>query len=172
MTAETAIVPVERAASVIMLVRSQKVILDRDLAAMYGVDTKALNRAVQRNIDRFPADFMFLLSPDEWRRLRELEPKIGRGGRRTPPYAFTEQGVAMLSGLLNSPRAISVNIAIMRAFVQLRRLLASNEQLARKLRSMEKKYDGQFRAIFEAIQALMEPVEDDPPKRKIGFRAD
>lgn len=171
MSAELSILPVERAASFILLARSQKVILDSDLAALYEVDTKNLNKAVSRNADRFPEDFMFQLTAEEWDRLREGHTS-GRGGRRTPPFVFTEQGVAMLSGLLNSPRAVQVNIAIMRAFVALRRILADNEKLARKLRAMEKKYDGNFKAVFEAIAALMKPIEDEPKKSRIGFKAD
>jgi hypothetical protein len=167
------ILPVERAASVILVVRSQKVILDSDLAALYGVDTKNLNKAVSRNLARFPDDFMFQLTTGEWDQLREqMGSSKGRGGRRTPPNVFTEQGVAMLSGLLNSSRAIAVNIAIMRAFVKLRRILSENEGLARKFRAMEKKYDGQFRIVFDAIRELMEPPEDEEKKGRIGFRGE
>jgi hypothetical protein len=172
MTTEVSIVPVERAASVILVVRSQKVLLDSDLAALYSVDTKVLNRAVSRNIERFPPDFMFQLSVDEWKRLKAQQDPGAHGGRRTPPYVFTEQGVAMLSGLLNSPRAIAVNIAIMRAFVKLRQLLSDNDKLARKLRAIEKKYDGQFRIVFDAIREMMEPPEAEAKKSRIGFRAD
>ena len=170
MSPEVSIVPVERAASVILFVRGQKVILDSDLAELYEVETKNLNKAVSRNKDRFPPDFMFQLSVEEWQHMRDQGG--AHGGRRTPPYAFTEQGVAMLSGLLNSPRAIAVNIAIMRAFVKLRQLLADNEKLARKLRAMEKKYDGQFRIVFDAIRAMMEPPEGGTKKSRIGFRAE
>ncbi len=171
---DESVIPMERIAHAIFLIRGQKVILDNDLATLYGVETKSLNLAVRRNADRFPSDFMFQLSADEWERLRfQIETsKTGRGGRRTPPYAFTEQGVAMLSGVLNSPRAIAVNVAIMRAFVKLRQLLTDNEKLARKLRAMEKKYDGHFKAVFDAIAALMEPIEEEPKKSRIGFRAD
>ena len=165
--------PPERIASAILLIRGHKVILDRDLASLYGVATKTLNRAVQRNRERFPDDFMFQLTAEEADQLRQPEASgPGHGGRRYLPYAFTEQGVAMLSGVLNSPRAIAVNIEIMRTFVRLRQLLASNEHLARKLRALERKYDGQFKVVFDAIRALMEPPEEDPPKPRIGFRAD
>lgn len=173
MPEELSIVPVDRAASVILIARSLKVILDSDLAALYEVDTKTLNRAMLRHRERFPEDFMFQLTTEEWERLREqMGGSSGRGGRRTPPYVFTEQGVAMLSGLLNSPRAIAVNIAIMRAFVKLRQLLSDNEKLSRKLRAMEKKYDGQFRIVFDAIREMMEPPEVGEKKSRIGFRGD
>jgi hypothetical protein len=142
--------------------------LDEDLANLYGVETRALVQAVKRNLDRFPADFMFQLSPDEAESLRsQIVTSKGRGGRRYPPYAFTEQGVAMLSSVLRSKRAVQVNIEIMRAFVRLRQILASHAVLARKLNELEKKYDSQFRAVFDAIRQLMSPpVEKRPP---IGF---
>lgn len=152
----TVIAP-ERAASIILLIRGQRVILDRDLAMLYGVETRALNRAVRRNLDRFPRDFMFELSAAE---MNGLKKRLGT------------EGWAMLSGVLNSPRAIAANIEIMRAFVGLRQLLASNEQLARKLRALERNYDSQFKVVFDAIRALMEPAEDpEPEKSPIGFRA-
>ena len=134
-----------------------------------GVTTKRLNEQVRRNRSRFPDDFMFQLTQDEVRPLRSqiATSKVGRGGRRYAPYVFKEQGVAMLSTVLNSERAIQVNIEIMRAFVRLRQLLASNNQLARRLAALEKKYDGQFKVVFEAIRQLMAPPE--PKKRKIGF---
>jgi hypothetical protein len=165
------VVPIERVTSSILLIRGHKVLLDDDLALLYGVETKSLNLAVRRNPDRFPSDFMFQLTPEEFDLLKSQlgTATTGRGGRRTPPYAFTEQGVAMLSGVLNSPRAIAVNVAIMRAFVKLRALLADNDRLARKLRAMEKKYDGQFKIVFDAIRAMMEP-EEEPKKSRIGFR--
>jgi hypothetical protein len=145
--------------------------LDEDLAALYGVDVKALNQAVKRNRERFPADFMFQLSRQEVRLLRSqtVTAKSGRGGRRTEPFAFTEQGVAMLSSVLRSPRAVSVNVEIMRAFVRLRGVLASHADLARKLDALEQKYDAQFKTVFDAIRALMAspPVA---PKPAIGFR--
>lgn len=173
MDAGRAMIPLERITNSILLIRGQKVILDSDLATLYGVETRVLLQAVKRNEDRFPDDFMFQLNSEELEFLKQrVDSSAGRGGRRYAPYAFTEQGVAMLSGVLNSPRAIAVNVAIMRAFVKLRQLLADNEKLARKLRAMEKKYDGQFKAVFDAIAALMEPIEDEPKKSRIGFRAD
>ena len=155
------------------LIRGQKVMLDEDLAALYEVETKALNRAVKRNLERFPADFMFQLSAEEFATLRfqygtSNEKPAGRGGRRYAPYAFTEQGVAMLSSVLRSERAIQVNIEIMRAFVRLRQMLATNAELSRKLTALEKKYDIRFKAVFEAIHDLMAPAETKK-KRPIGF---
>ena len=144
--------------------------LDADLADLYGVSTKRLNEAVRRNAERFPEDFMFQLSREEVDSLRSqiATLKTGRGRhRKFLPYAFTEQGVAMLSGVLHSPRAIQVNIAIMRAFVRMRRMLVSHEELARKVDSLEKQYDEQFRVVFDAIRALMEPPK--APRRRIGF---
>lgn len=170
---EQGIVPLESIERRIFLIRGQKVMLDSDLADLYGVETFNLNKAVKRNVDRFPADFMFQLTPPEADRLRfqiGMSKVTGRGGRRYLPYAFTEQGVAMLSSVLRSKRAVQVNITIMRAFVRLRELLATHKDLARKLREMEKKYDAQFKVVFEAIRELMEP-EPVPPKRQIGFTA-
>jgi hypothetical protein len=159
--------------SKMFLIRGQKVMLDEHLAALYDVETKVLLQAVKRNLERFPADFMFQLDATEWQTLRSQivtsnEKPAGRGGRRYAPYAFTEQGVAMLSSVLHSERAIQVNIEIMRAFVRLRQMLASNVELARKLNALEKKYDVRFKAVFEAIHELMAPPE---PKKKhpIGF---
>ena len=153
----------------IFLVRGQKVMLDADLAEIYRVPTKSLNLAVKRNADRFPEDFMFQLTDDEVAGLRfHFETsKRGRGGRRYAPYAFTEQGVAMLSSVLRSSRAVQVNIAIMRTFVRLREMLLSNAELARKLAALENKYDAQFKVVFDAIRELMLPL--DPPRRQIGF---
>jgi ORF6N domain len=155
----------------IFLIRGQKVMLDADLAELYGVATKSLNLAVKRNGDRFPEDFAFQLNGDEVAGLRfQFETtKRGRGGRRYRPYAFTEQGVAMLSSVLRSPRAVQVNIAIMRAFVRLREMLMSNADLARKLLALENKYDGQFRIVFDAIRELMEGPPP-PQKPRIGFQ--
>ena len=152
-----------------MLLRGHKVLLDVDLAALYGVTTKRLNEQVKRNRSRFPADFMFQLTPQEVASLRSqiATSNRGRGGRRYAPYAFTEQGVAMLSTVLNSERAIQVNIEIMRTFVRLRQMIASNAELARKLADFERKYDAQFKVVFDAIRQLMAPAE--PKKRKIGF---
>ncbi len=141
--------------------------LDVDLALLYGVSAGRLNEAVKRNRDRFPDDFMFQLTPEEFEALRSqiAISNIGRGGRRYLPFAFTEQGVAMLSGVLKSKRAVQVNIEIMRAFIRLRHILASHKELARRLDELEKKYDAQFKVVFDAIRQLMSPSE---PKR-IGF---
>lgn len=160
---------IERA---ILFVRDEKVMLDTDLAEIYGVPTKALVQAIKRNGARFPADFMFRLTLREVMSLRShsVTSSLGRhGGRRYLPYAFTEQGIAMLSSVLRSERAIQVNIAIMRTFVRLRRILSSHPDLARKLDALERKYDAQFRVVFDAIRA-MEP--EPRPARRIGFRSD
>ncbi len=163
------LIPVERVVSAILAFRRQRVLLDADLAALYGVDTKALNQAIRRNRARFPADFMFQLTEVETARLRsQTVTSSSHGGRRTRPYAFTEQGVAMLSSVLRSPRAIAVNIEIMRAFVKLRRLVDSHADLTRKLGLLERKYDGQFRLVFGAIRKLVTPPL--APRRRIGFR--
>lgn len=169
MSEGTTIILPERIERAILQVRGQKVMLDADLATLYGVETGALVRAVKRNSLRFPEDFAFELTQAEFDRLRcQIGISNGRGGRRYLPYAFTEQGVAMLSSVLRSPRAVKVNIEIMRAFVQLRRMLATNDELRRKLLAMERKYDGQFRVVFDAIRELMEPPEE-PAKKRIGF---
>jgi len=172
-------IPAERVERRILLVRGQRVILDADLAELYEVETKALNRAVRRNIERFPGDFMFELTASEFESLRchfgtsnsrsQIVTSNRRGGRRYLPLAFTEQGVAMLSSVLRSGRAVHVNIAIMRAFVKLREMLASNRDLARRLDEMEMKYDTQFRVVFDAIRELMTPPAK--PRRRIGFGA-
>ncbi len=164
------IIPVSRIENLIFMIRDEKVILDQDLAAMYGVETRALVQAVKRNIDRFPKDFMFQLSKDEFINLRSQIVTSSWGGRRTPPYAFTEQGVAMLSSVLKSKRAVLVNIEIMRTFVKLRRILTTHSELARKLASLERKYDKQFKLVFDAIREIMAP-KDPPKKRQIGFRS-
>ena len=162
--------PVERILNSIMVLRGEKVLLDSDLAGLYGVETRILLQAVRRNIERFPDDFMFQLSDEEWLNLRsQIVTSSSWGGRRTAPYAFTEQGVAMLSSVLRSDRAIAVNIQIMRAFVQLKRMLASHADLARKIESLEKKYDSQFRAVFDAIRELMAP-QINVKKQPIGFK--
>jgi len=162
-------VPNELIEQKIYLIRRHKVMLDADLAELYGVTTGNLNLAVRRNQRRFPEDFMFQLRREEAQTLLLQNARAkGRGGRRTPPYAFTEQGVAMLSSVLNSERAIEVNIAIMRAFVRLRVLLATHADLARRLNELEQNYDEQFRVVFEAIRELMTP-EPVPPARRIGF---
>jgi hypothetical protein len=159
----------EALAGLVRWVRGERVMLDADLARLYGVETGDLNRAVKRNARRFPDDFMFVLNKQE---VANLICQIGIsssgwGGRRKPIMAFTEQGVAMLSSVLKSDRAADVNIAIMRTFVQLRRLMDSNRELARKIAEMEKRYDEQFGAVFQAIQQLI--TEEEEPKRKIGF---
>ena len=149
--------------------------LDRDLAELYGVTTAALNQAVKRNAGRFPEDFMFQLSKEEFEKwISQIvisNPRLKMGARRRP-LAFTEQGVAMLSSVLRSKRAAQVNIAIMRTFVQLRRLLATNEILARKLTDLEAKYDDKFRVVFDAIRQLMTPPTVDQNRRQIGFTTD
>ncbi len=152
----------------ILLIRKQRVMLSADLAALYAVETKALNRAVRRNAERFPDDFMFQLTDEEWTDLKRQIGTSSWGGSRVAPYAFTEQGVAMLSSVLRSPRAVQVNIAIMRAFVRIRELLLSNAELARKLGELEAKYDSHFKVVFEAIRQLMTPPSP-PPKPEIGF---
>jgi hypothetical protein len=171
MSKTQAIVPAERIESRILLIRSHKVMLDSDLAGLYGVPTKALVQAARRNKERFPQDFMFQLSAPEFRILRSqtVTSNRGRGGRRYAPYAFTEQGVAMLSSVLRSKRAVLVNIQIMRTFVRLRRLLASNAELHRRLDELERKYDKQFKVVFDAIRELMEPPEK--PSKRIGFHS-
>lgn len=153
----------------ILLLRGEKVILDHVLASMYGVTTGALTQAVRRNPDRFPPDFIYQLSPQEVALLKSQFVISSWGGRRRRPYAFTEQGVAMLSSVLRSPRAVRVNVEIMRAFVRLRRMLVSHADLARKLNELEKRYDSQFRIVFDAIRELMAPT-NVPKRRRIGFR--
>lgn len=164
-------IPDERIEKAILLIRGHKVMLASDLAKLYGVTTFNLNKAVKRNMDRFPPDFMFQLTKEEAESLRfqiGMSKPAGRGGRRHLPYAFTEQGVAMLSSVLHSKRAVLVNIAIMRAFVRLRELLATHKELARKLAELEQKYDAQFRVVFDAIRQLMAPPPE-PKKGRIGF---
>jgi len=160
---------VERITKTILFIRGEKVLLDADLATLYGVDTGTLVRAVKRNIERFPDDFMLQLTEDEWANLRsQIGISSSWGGRRYAPDAFTEQGVAMLSGVLRSEQAVLVNIEIMRAFVRLREILATHHELAKKLNNLERKYDSQFKAVFDAIRQLMEPPV--PAKKPIGFR--
>jgi len=200
------IIPIERIEQSILLIRGQRVMLDSDLAELYGVETKTLMRSVKRNIDRFPADFMFQMNKDEFEILKchfgtsrfsqtkgqnlisqiaisnnpQVEAKNLKsqivtsknwGGRRKLPHVFTEQGVAMLSSVLRSKRAVAVNIEIMRAFVKLRRILESHKELAEKLEEMEKKYDTQFKIVFDAIRKMMAPVRPED-ERKIGFKLD
>src|SRR5215510_12528877 len=164
------LIPSESIEKAIYLIRGEKVMLDRDLALLYGVETKVLNRAVKRNLQRFPSDFMFQLTANEGDILRCQigTSKKGRGGRRYFPYVFTEQGVAMLSTVLNSERAILVNIEIMRTFVKLRQMLASNAELSRRLDELESKYDRQFKLVFDAIRELMSPPIRT--RKEIGFR--
>lgn len=176
-----ALIP-EQLAPLVIRLRRENVILDSDIAELYGVETKRLNEAVKRNIERFPADFMFQLSTEEEENLRSQSVTLKRGqsslrsqsatssshgGRRTLPYAFTEQGVAMLSSVLRSPRAVEVNIAIMRTFVQLRSLMQSNKLLAEKIEKLEEKYDQNFQIIFDAIRQLI--AADDNPSKELGF---
>jgi hypothetical protein len=165
-------IPSERIDSHIYLVRGQKVLLDCVLAELYGVETRALNQAVRRNKERFPSDFMFTLTRVEIGRISQIVISSDLKFSKTVGV-FTEQGVAMLSGLLRSPRAIAVNIEIMRAFVRLRQMIASSADLARKLASLERKYDAQFKVVFDAIRELMTPVKDSAPvyKREIGLHA-
>ena len=169
MSKKQTVIPLERIETRIFLLRRQKVMLSTDLAELYGVEPRALVQAVKRNIERFPGDFMFQLSAPEFENLKSQFVISSWGGlRRAVPYAFTEQGVAMLSSVLHSKRAVRVNIEIMRAFVRLRQMLASNANLARKLATLEKKYDAQFRVVFDAIRELMTPPEPKK-KRPIGF---
>jgi phage regulator Rha-like protein len=165
------IIPVEAIVSKIIILRGERVLLDRDLAEMYGVETKQLKRAVRRNIDRFPDDFMFQLSNEEYRSLKRQFGTLKRGAHsKYPPMAFTEQGVAMLSSVLNSQRAVEVNIAIIRAFVHLRRMILTHSELARKLKKLEERlddHDEKILVIFEAIKKLIQ--DDEKPKKKIGY---
>lgn len=168
------IIPIERISSKIYLIRREKILLDFDLAQLYGVQTKHLIQAVKRNMSRFPGDFMFQLSKEEFTILRSQIVTSNHGGRRYHPYAFTEQGVAMLSSVLNSEWAIQVNIAIMRAFVNMRKYLASNAHLAKRLKQLENKtknkfaeHEHQISLIFEAIKEMM--TEKEKPKRRMGF---
>jgi hypothetical protein len=167
----SAIIPAERIQQCIYFVRKQKVMLDSDLAKLYGVETKALVRAVKRNIERFPDDFMFQLTKQEYDGFLRCQigaSKPGSGGRRYLPYAFTEQGVAMLSSVLASKRAVEVNIAIVRTFVKLREILADNALLRQKIESLERKYDEQFQQVFEVLRLMLK--EEEEPKEPFGFR--
>ncbi len=164
------IIPVSRVKNSIFMIRDEKVMLDEDLAAMYGVETRALVQAVKRNMDRFPNDFVFQLSMDEFKNLKSQTVTSSWGGRRKPPYAFTEQGVAMLSSVLRSKRAVLVNVEIIRTFVKLRRILATHDDLSKKLASMERKYDKQFKLVFDAIREIMAP-KVTPKQRQIGFNS-
>ena len=159
----------ENLATLVLLIRGEKVLLDADLADLYGVTTKVLNQAVKRNLDRFPADFMFQLTTKEWESMRSQTVTASRRNIGAMPYAFTEQGVAMLSSVLRSQRAVEVNIAIMRTFVQLRRLMDSNRELARRIEAMETRYDEQFSQVFDAIKQLISEDKSRKAKPPIGF---
>ena len=176
-------IPIERIEQRIYVIRGERVIVDGDLADIYGVTTKVFNQAVKRNIGRFPDDFCFQLTVDELESLRSqivtsnaevmrsqnATSKTGRGGRRYLPYVFTEHGALMAANVLNSPRAVEASVQVVRAFVRMRSMLASNAELSKKIESLEKKYDGQFKAVFDAIKKLMMPK--DKPKGGIGFVA-
>lgn len=172
----------ERIAHLVHSVRGERVLFDADLAMLYGVPTKVLNQAVKRNLERFPEDFMFRITPQEWRTIQSGSLSVSQGqdnwsqivtssskhrGAIYVPYAFTEQGVAMLSSVLKGRRAASVNVEIMRAFVRLRQMIAQNRELARRMDALEAKYDHQFKVVFDAIRELMAPAP--VPKRRIGF---
>jgi hypothetical protein len=159
----------ENLAKLVFLIRGEKVLLDADLADLYGVATKVLNQAVKRNLDRFPEDFMFQLTPEEWGNMRSQIVTSSRRKLSAVPYAFTEQGVAMLSSVLRSQRAVEVNIAIMRTFVQLRRLMDSNRDLRLRIESMETRYDEQFSQVFDAIKQLIAEDKTRKAKPPIGF---
>jgi len=173
-TARTLAIPAELIEQRIFFIRGHKVMLDSDLASLYDVPTGALNRAVRRNLERFPEDFCFQLTDKEIEALRfqsGISKKAGRGGRRYLPYVFTEQGVAMLASVLNSPRAVQVSIGIVRVFVRLRTIIATHAELSRRLEELEsmfEKHDSELQYVFEAIRELMAP-EPVPPKRRIGF---
>ena len=162
------LIPQQIIESKILILRGKKVMLDRDLAALYSVETKMLKRAVKRNIERFPDDFMFQLIKEEFDNLRCQNGTSSWGGQRYLPYAFTENGVAMLSSILNSKRAIQVNIQIMRTFTKIREMLATRKELRQKIGEIEKKYDHQLKVVFDAIRQLMSPPE--AKKRKVGFK--
>jgi ORF6N domain len=170
LTAKQALVEYEIVRSKISVVRGMRVMFAQDLAELYGVETKVLMQAVRRNADRFPEDFLFQLTNQEFTNLRSQFVTSSLGGTRYLPFAFSEQGVAMLSSVLRSPRAIAVNIEITRAFVQMRTMIDSNRELARKVAKMEAEYDEQFAVVFKAIRELMdEKVQPQKTKRKIGF---
>jgi hypothetical protein len=171
---DRSLIPLGRIERSILMIRGQKVMLDRDLAQLYGVETRALNQAVRRNIGRFPEDFMFRLTREEIMRISQFVISSGHPGVETLKFsknvmAFTEHGVAMLSSVLNSPRAVQVNIQIMRTFAKLREIISLNKDLARRLDELENKYDAQFKVVFDAIRQLMAPQEPQRPKRRIGF---
>lgn len=172
MTERGAVVPLGQLDKLIYEIRGQKVMLDRDLAQLYGVETRVLNQAARRNIARFPEDFMFPLTREEIRRISQTVTSSGPAHRGTFKFAksalaFTEHGVAMLSSVLHSSRAIQVNIQIMRTFAKLREIISTHKDLTRRLDELEKKYDAQFKVVFDAIRELMAPPE--PKRRRIGF---
>jgi hypothetical protein len=170
MKRKVALIAREQILRTILLIRKKKVILDCDLADLYGVATKVLVQAVKRNLARFPADFMFRLTVREFRSLRsQTVTSNARGGRRTPPYAFTEEGVAMLSGILHSRRAIAANIEIMRAFVRLREIVKEHRDLAKKIDVLEKRCDANFEVVFDVLRELMPRETAAKPQRRIGY---
>lgn len=162
------IIPQEIIENKIYFIREKKVMFDVDLATLYGVTTKRFNEQIKRNLKRFPSDFMFQLTEEEYDNLRSQNATSSWGGRRYLPYVFTEQGIAMLSGVLSSDRAIQVNISVMRAFVKLREMIASKKDLAKRLDELEKRYDTQFKVVFKAIHALLTPPEKKRPMT--GFK--
>ncbi len=164
------LIPVQRIEKSILLIREQRVILDEDLAALYGVPTKRLNEQMKRNRERFPADFVFQLSKEEFVNLKSHFATASWGGRRSPPYAFTEHGALMAANVLKSQRAIETSILVVRTFTRLREMLASHKDLARKLAALERNYDAQFKIVFDAVRKLMEPPPEPKKKRRIGFR--
>ena len=169
MSKEKSLVPAERIERMILVLRDHRVMLDSDLAEIYGVSTKRLNEQVKRNIERFPEDFMFQLTKEEFDNLRsQFATSKSWGGRRYPPHAFMEHGAVMLANVLNSETAIHASIQVVRVFVRLREMLVSNKELSKRLDELEKKYDSQFKAVFDAIRELMAPPE--PKQRRIGFR--
>jgi hypothetical protein len=168
MNESTSIIPVERVDRSILVIRGQKVMLDADLAELYGVPTKALNQAVKRNADRFPADFMFQLTEEEKKQVVTICDHLKRlKYSPAPPFAFTEHGAVMLASVLNSPVAVQASIAVVRAFLRLRQLLATHGDLAKKVAVLERKYDAQFKVVFDAVKKLMAP--DEGTRKKIGF---
>lgn len=166
---ERFLIPSERIIARIFLIRGKKIIFDRDLARLYGVTTKALNQAVKRNLKRFPEDFMFQLSKGEFKfwKSQIVTSKRDKKGLRKPPFAFTEYGVAMLSGILTSERAITVNIQIVRTFIKIREILASNRNLKLKIEEMERRYDKNFRVIFDTLRKMVQ--EEEKPRKMMGF---
>jgi len=167
MAKKRSLLPAERIEQSILELRGEKVILDADIAALYGVETRTLIQAMKRNLDRFPPDFMFQLTPEEAENLRSQSVISSWGGRRYLPHAFTELGVAMLSSVLRSERAVQINIEIMRVFVRLRRMMSTRDDLIRRLDELEQRYDAQFKAVFDALRQLMAAA----PRKQIGFKS-